>query len=34
MTAKLGNSPIDHYGNPIRIVRGVQPMRDRDDRTT
>ena len=31
---KLGNAAVDHDRNSIRIVCGVQPMRNRHDGTT
>jgi hypothetical protein len=31
---ELGNAAVDHYRNPIRIVCGVQPVRNRHDGTT
>jgi hypothetical protein len=30
MATELCNPAIDHYRNPVGIVRGVQSVRDRD----
>lgn len=32
MRSALDDTPFVHHHDPIRVVRGVQPMGDRDDR--
>ena len=33
MGAQFGEPAVLHHGHPVRVVRGVQPVRDGDDRT-